>query len=426
MTRRTFAALAAAAGRGAGGEPFHVYRDHPRLFLTPARLRRLKRDRERRTERWERFETLISRGEGLPEPGFAYALHFQVAGDAASAGRAVRFAEDSPDVRQAAIVCDWCPNAERVEARLKAELAGGSAGTVDEARRRTLAAVATGNAPVLERTVREWWSGQIAPALNSGAEAVRRNELYALFELMHAVRDNTGIDLRDAARPFFEQFPFAELLSYYPPPYTAPQGDFRMPAVRGAAPDVRAAALSRAADLAAVAYDTNMQASQYLQGFLTYDRFQLRDAFGAPYEFLWANPYQPGLSYDLLPPSFYDSVRGRLFLRANWREDADWLGWFEGELQVYSGARLRVVQVAPAPRLFRIGDSAVIAVSAPGRFDISEPAKVVYIAGLAPRRNWRVEPARRKKRTAATDPGGVLRLDFEDAFSGELKVSAGS
>ena len=34
-----------------------------------------------------------------------------------------------------------------------------------------------------------------------------------------------------------------------------------------------------------------------LQGWLMHDSFMLKSTFGAPYEFLWANPYQPGLSY---------------------------------------------------------------------------------------------------------------------------------
>ena len=32
----------------------------------------------------------------------------------------------------------------------------------------------------------------------------------------------------------------------------------------------------------------------------------LRGALGAPYEFLWANPYQPGLSFEHVPLVFHD------------------------------------------------------------------------------------------------------------------------
>ena len=50
-----------------------------------------------------------------------------------------------------------------------------------------------------------------------------------------------------------------------------------------------------------MAYESNAQETQFLQGWLLLDRFVLKSAFGAPYEFLWANPYQPGLPFDKLP-----------------------------------------------------------------------------------------------------------------------------
>jgi hypothetical protein len=424
MTRRSFALLAAAAARGADDESFGVYGDHPRLFLTPARLRRLRRDRERRTRRWEQFAALVEGRAQFPEPGFAHALYFQITGDESAARAAVRFAEDTPDLRQAAIVYDWCqPHSGRLRAGL--EGARGNALPLDVAGVRSvaLAAVATGDSAALERTVREWWRGRIVPAINAGQEAIPRGDLYALFELMHAVRDNTGIDLRESAVQFFERLPFAQLLSYYPEPRTAPEGDYRMPAVKGATPSLRAAELSRAADLALIAYDTNSQEGQYLQGFAMYDRFQLATPFGAPYEFLWANPYQPGLSYDLLPPHFYDALRGCLFLRASWRDDAPWLGWFEGELQVFSDGRLRVAPIGGSPQQFRIGAATVIAASEPGHYVVPDPSETVYIVGLPARRAWSVQPARGKRITAHTDPGGVLRIEFPEAFSGALAVS---
>ena len=43
-----------------------------------------------------------------------------------------------------------------------------------------------------------------------------------------------------------------------------------------------------------VAYDTNGLQNQFLQGWLIQDRYLMMTPFGAPYEFLWANPYQPG------------------------------------------------------------------------------------------------------------------------------------
>ena len=67
-------------------EDYHVYTDAPRLILTKQRLRLLQRERERQSMRWQQFDALVSGGAPMPEPGFAWALYYQVAkNDAAAA-----------------------------------------------------------------------------------------------------------------------------------------------------------------------------------------------------------------------------------------------------------------------------------------------------------------------------------------------------
>src|ERR1019366_10452094 len=91
-------------------DDLRVYTDTPRLFLTPARLRLLKRERERKSLRWEQLDLLISGGAPMPEPGFAGALYYQITGDAGAGRRAVEWAlaPAYQDLRQLALVFDWC------------------------------------------------------------------------------------------------------------------------------------------------------------------------------------------------------------------------------------------------------------------------------------------------------------------------------
>ncbi|MEI9811267.1 MAG: hypothetical protein WDO18_00705 [Acidobacteriota bacterium] len=92
-----------------------------------------------------------------------------------------------------------------------------------------------------------------------------------------------------------------------------------------------------------VALDTNAVNYQYVQGLLMADRFAMRSSLGAPYEFLWANPYQPGLAYQTLPLAYHDEVSGHVFARTSWDEDATWLGYFDGTLQLFrNGGRQTV------------------------------------------------------------------------------------
>src|SRR5262247_925270 len=90
-------------------DPVAVFTEHPRLLLRPQRLRLLKRERERTSARWQQFATLVSGNAPMPEPGFAYALYYQVTGDDVYGRKAIDFALSSAaDLRQQALVFDWC------------------------------------------------------------------------------------------------------------------------------------------------------------------------------------------------------------------------------------------------------------------------------------------------------------------------------
>src|ERR1700691_5977265 len=90
-------------------EEYRVYTEHPRLILTPQRLRLLKRERERESQRWRQFDALVKGSASLPEPGFSLALYYAVAGDNAAGRRAVDWAlGPAQDLRQLALVYDWC------------------------------------------------------------------------------------------------------------------------------------------------------------------------------------------------------------------------------------------------------------------------------------------------------------------------------
>src|ERR1700683_2749344 len=90
-------------------EEFRVYTDHPRLILTAQRLRLLKRERERDSQRWRQFDLLVKGSANLPEPGFALALYYAVADERAVGRRAVEWAlGPGNDLRQLALVYDWC------------------------------------------------------------------------------------------------------------------------------------------------------------------------------------------------------------------------------------------------------------------------------------------------------------------------------
>src|SRR5258707_30134 len=119
MTRRDFSLNALGfAGLGAASallraqrrpDSFKVYSATPRLLMRPARVKLVRRERERRSLRWDQFETLWTAGANFPDPGWVQALRFQIADDHDAGTRAVAWAVGpGDDVRQLALIADWC------------------------------------------------------------------------------------------------------------------------------------------------------------------------------------------------------------------------------------------------------------------------------------------------------------------------------
>lgn len=245
-------------------------------FVTPRLLRRLQRDCERQTVRWLNFETRVQSVPDSPERGFELALYYAITHDQARGREAVAWAfAHRCDPRQFSLVLDWC-----------ADLL-----SADE--RRKLSACASGdNAPPV-------------PALENGAFR-NPSTLYAACEYLLSIRATQHRDAREDNPQFFAQLPTEFLLSLKPAQINRPDW------------------MTHVAALALIAVDPNLEASQYLQSWAIEDRQMIREGPGVAYEFLWADPYLPGVGYQNLEPWVYDT-NGRLFARSNWNSDACWV-----------------------------------------------------------------------------------------------------
>lgn len=265
------------------------------------------------------------------------------------------------------------------------------------------------------------------PGLRTGDIGFSQADLYPLLEIVLAIRDNLSIDLRDDAPRYFASLPLWYLASFYPAPYEAAANEFRVPSWAGAGePDPRGAALARAAGMAMVAADPNSNETQYAQGFLMQDRFIMRDTFGAPYEFLWANPYQPGLAYSLLPLVFYDAQRGALFARSSWDEDARWFGIVGREFQLCDDGRVHVLEMGPAaasPKPVEIGPAEVLQWRVPLR--VEGGADTIFVVGGKPGAKYNVEIEDEEMQEADADRAGTVHVDLPKDRRPMVYLSAG-
>jgi len=436
---------AGAAAQSPADEDYHVYTDSPRLLLTKQRLRLLQRERDRQSVRWQQFDSLISGGVPMPEPGIARALYYQVTKDPAAGKQAVEWAlaaDPQKDLRQLAIVFDWCgpvmtkAQADKLAEKIERGLGAGPGSApsdpptdIVQHNARALAAIAIadrlpdhGNA-ILGGLIQNWWRGVVAKRIARGQPAAPREQYYAMFEMMHAIRDNLRVELREAAPAYFRTLPIDDLAGHYPPALPTAENEYRVPVyVREGDPDVTDATMARAAELAMVAYDDNARESQYVQGWLMQDRFVMQSGLGCVYEFLWANPYQPGLSYFQVPLVFHDTTTGHVFARTSWDEDAAWLGYFEGHLQLYKDGKIQALRPGAAVQPVRIGDALLLSAESKDAARFEANAEAVFVLNLTPRAVYEVEVDDQEMEEVQTDAGGTLVLSFPEGADAGVRI----
>jgi hypothetical protein len=427
---------------------YQIYSEPPRLLLNQRRLRLLKRERERESMRWQQFDALMRGRARMSEPGFALALWGVVSAQPGACREAAEWAakanpSDPVELRQIALVYDWCqPQAgEALTQMMARKLASALPLRPDGARHvRSLAFAAIvmadaepkASEAALRFAVETWWQQRIAPQLRRGAFPFStREELYAMTEFLHVIRENLRLDLREGLDQWFEELPPILLLSYYPQPWPAPENEYRIPAYwTPGEPDLKEAMFSRAAEFALVAYDTNAKPHQFLQGWLMMDRFLMRGEFGIPYEFLWANPYQPGLSFTYMPDLFHG--RGRLLVRSGWEEDAAWFGLWDGRAQLFLGGKRILVRPEAQPRPLELGPVRVLFAPAGLEFETgwlppseegTKPVEeVAFVIGLEPGTRYDVEVDGEEMFEAESDSGGILELRFAPGRKAGVRI----
>jgi len=418
---------------------YQVYVEPPRLLLAGRRLRLLRRERERKSMRWEQFSALIEGGARMPEPGFSHALYGIVANSKGSCEQALAWVTKTADgkqpgdLRQMALIYDWCKpqlSADSVAALERAILPALKLRPRDvmELRSVLFASIATAEAnpaaaeSFLRYAFEDWWRRQTVPRLRAGDDPFsKRASLMALLEITHAFRDNLRVDLREDAPKWFAELPMRLMLSYYPAPWPAAENEYRIPAYRGEGdPDLDESVFSRATEMALVAADPNAQSTQFLQGWLMQDRFLLRGPLGAPYEFLWANPYLPGLSFSYMPDLYH--APGRLFIRSSWDENAVWFGLWDNEVQLFQDGKRFAVKPNTGHPSLGLGPARVFFGSADTRFetgwwtrseeDSKAVEQVAFVVGLQPSTLYDFEVDGEGMDDAVTDKAGILELHF--------------
>lgn len=393
----------------------------PRLLLTAQQLKRLGRDRARKTERWTNLEYRINSVPESPERGFELALYYAITNDDKAGIAAVQWAQDHPgEARQVALVADWCrdkftePQRRQLltaalnESRKRAGPAAQPQAPLEPRYYRDLLFLRTLLEPTFPGGYETWWNSVIdILARREGTWLSDPVQVYALCEIIEVVRENTRIDLRSDHLTVFQNLPSEYLLSLHPRQLETPSWQMR------------------AAALALIGIDPNLASAQYVQGWAMEDPRVIREGPGVAYEFLWANPYLPGLSFYNLDPWAYDPHAGLLYARSSWEPDSCWIRISaSGEGAGQSGSVAE--ENCPADwrngpfeaghlRLLPFQAGCLDVPKDPGALSVNA---LVYLAwGLKP--NAKIFWMESKKTiTTQADPAGMLRIPMK----GEEKI----
>lgn len=278
------------------------------FFLTPQRLRRLKRDRERQTPRWMNFEKRVTTVTDAPERGLELALYYAITGDETRGKQAVDWVRAHPgcdSLRQSLLIQSWVGKALSQSALSSTSSPLCLApprppSSIIEWRDKTLSDIAAGRAPDpvgIDRVEKDLQRGSY----------LKGADLYAAVEFLALVRGATRTDPRELAPRFFTALPTLLLLGLRPAQVEKPDWQTHLGA------------------LALVSLDTNSKGAQFLQAWAIEDPQMIREGPGVLYELLWADPYLPGVGYQNLDPWIYSDDDGTLFARADWSPSACWI-----------------------------------------------------------------------------------------------------
>jgi hypothetical protein len=100
-----------------------------------------------------------------------------------------------------------------------------------------------------------------------------------------------------------------------------------------------------------------------------------------------------------------------VFARASWEEDAAWIAYFDGNLQLFRDGKLQALRSGAAVKPLRIGDTVLMTAPAPaadGTLRLQADTEATFILGLKPRSLYDLEIDDEELSEAQTDAGGTL------------------
>jgi hypothetical protein len=126
-----------------------------------------------------------------------------------------------------------------------------------------------------------------------------------------------------------------------------------------------------------------------------------------------------------VPLAIHDEIGGQLFVRSSWEDDADWAGFFNGQLQLFKDGAVTRVDPGASREPLDLSTAFVFFARQTKKFTVPAPppsqstsqsqskeasAAAVFIVGLDSGRPYHVEVDGEEMIEEKADPGGIVFL----------------
>jgi hypothetical protein len=113
-----------------------------------------------------------------------------------------------------------------------------------------------------------------------------------------------------------------------------------------------------------------------------------------------------------VPLALHDEVGGQLFVRSSWEDDASWIGFFGGQLQIFKDGGVTRVDPGTARAPIDLDTAIVFFARDSKRFEVAREGTeaAVFVVGLDPGTAWHVEVDGEEMTEEHADPGGIVFL----------------
>ncbi len=111
-----------------------------------------------------------------------------------------------------------------------------------------------------------------------------------------------------------------------------------------------------------------------------------------------------------------------MFARSSWDEDATWIGYFEGRLQLFRDGSLQTLRQGAAVSPVQVGTATITSAPAKDSAKFRLANETLFVLGLAPRSEYAVEIDDQELELLDTDAGGTLQVPVSSGADVGVRV----